>query len=529
MSMRKKNIIMGTLILSASSIFVRMIGFVFRVWLSNTMGAEGIGVYSLIMSLYGVCATLATSGISGGVAKLAAKEFAEGHAANARRILGRALTLSMMLSCTVGILLFAFAQPVAIYVLRDVRTALSLKYLAPGLPMMAVSGCLRGYFIAQRKVGNPACSQVLEQLCKMAFIMALIAYWLPRGVEYGCAIVILGITVGELVCLITSLLGYVRDKRQSRRRERAEIRGVTKSLLSFALPVSAGSYVRSILRLWEDVLVISGLKSFSGRQDTATGTYGMIKGMVMPLLLFPLQLLSAFVVTLTPEISRMSGPANRARLDRTIARILQFTTIIGILIVCIFMSFSYEMGMMVYKSAEAGEMLRLLSWLCPFMCVETVTVSILQGLGEQVSSLRYNVIDCLLRIAMVFVLMPRWGANGFLVMVMASNLFTSVLNLNRLVKITGLKLRIGEWVVKPVLAAMASCQIIRVICNFYLFEQLPMWLGLSVGIAVITCVYIVVLFSIGALSFEDFSWITEQLKSTRGTLKAEPEKSYYRV
>jgi len=124
---------------------------------------------------------------------------------------------------------------------------------------------------------------------------------------------------------------------------------------------------------------------------------------------------------------------------------------------------------------------------------------------------------------------PRWGANGFLVMVMASNLFTSVLNLNRLVKITGLKLRIGEWVVKPVLAAMASCQIIRVICNFYLFEQLPMWLGLSVGIAVITCVYIVVLFSIGALSFEDFSWITEQLKSTRGTLKAEPEKSYYRV
>ena len=81
--MKKENVILGTLILSASSIFVRLIGFVFRIYLSNTLGAEGIGLYSLIMSLYALCATIATSGISTAVSKLVAEQLAWGQPATA--------------------------------------------------------------------------------------------------------------------------------------------------------------------------------------------------------------------------------------------------------------------------------------------------------------------------------------------------------------------------------------------------------------------------------------------------------------
>ena len=524
--MKRNSIIMGTLILSASSIFVRMIGFVFRVWLSNTMGAEAIGVYMLIMSLYNVCATLATSGISGGVSKLAAAEFGAGKEANAKRILRRALTLSITLSTAVGVALFLFAEPIAAHLLRDARTTLSLRLLAPGLPMMSVSSCLRGYFIAKRKVINPACSQVFEQLVKMAFIMAVIGLWIPRGIEYACAVVILGITIGECVCLSVSVLGYLADKRRYTKRQRADIKGVTKSLLAFAIPVSVGSYVRSGLRLVEDVLIISGLRAFSGREDAATGTYGMLRGMAMPLLTFPLSLLSAFVVTLTPEISRMNELQNKERLERTISRILQFTSMIGIFIVCVFMSFSHELGMLIYKDPQVGEMLSALSWLCPFMCVEMVVVSILQGLGEQVSSLRYNVTDCLLRVAMVYVLVPRWGVTGFLWMVVVSNLYTSVLNLRRLVKITGISLRLGEWVMKPVLAAMATSQLFRMLCNLYLFQSLPMWAVLVFGSAVSGICYLLILFSVGSLTAGDFQWVLGRLKLPGKSLPVAPEKSY---
>lgn len=518
--MKRNNVLLGALILSISSLFARMVGFVFRIWLSNTMGAEGMGVYSLIMSLYGLSTTVATSGISAGVSKLVAEEMAFGRLANSRRILGRSVTLSLAISCAVAAVLLFCAQPLALHVLKDARCEPSLRMMALGLPFLAVSACIRSYFIAGRSTANPAAGQVIEQVFKMAFIMVLIGYGLPRGLEYGCAVVVLGISVGEVVCLLFSLGGYLLEKRRVRVTGRADIRGVTVSLLRFAVPVCAGSYIRSALRLLEDVLIVSGLQKFSGNRQEATGTYGIMRGMVMPLLTFPLTLLSSFVVTLMPEISRLNAASETRRLERTISKILQYTCIAGVLIVSVFMTFSYELGGAVYKEPQVGEMLRALSFLCPFMCLEMVVVSILQGLGEQVSSVRYGVSDCILRVAMVWALVPSTGAAGFIVMVAVSNLYTALLNLRRLLKITRLHVRWGDWVLKPALAAAAAGQSVKVLCNFYLFRHLPMWQGLAVGLAILTAAYGLVLLALGGVSGEDFQWFIDRLKLSKPKRRA---------
>ena len=520
--MKKENVIMGTLILSASSIFVRMIGFVFRIYLSNTLGAEGIGLYSLIMSLYALCATVATSGICTAVSKLVAEQLAWGNRANGKRILRRAVTLSLSISVVVGLVVFLFSDFIAGTLLKDMRTALSLRLLAPGMPFLSVSSSIRGYFLAERKMGNPATGQILEQFCKMAFIMGLLGVFLPRGLEYGCAVVVLGITLGEAVCFAYSLGGFLLYRKQAAT-GRASITGVVGSILKIAAPISLSSYIRSALRLAEDVLILSGLKLFSGQDDVATGLYGMLKGMVMPLLTFPLSMLSAFVVTLTPEISRLGAQDNPQRMERTISMILRYTSIIGIFIVCLFMTFSYELGIVIYKDERVGDMLRLMSFLCPFMCIEMVVVGILQGLGEQVSSLRYSVSDCVLRIILVYLLIPMQGVNGFVIMVVASNLFTSLLNLRRLLKITKLHFRLNDWLLKPGLAAVAAGQGVRALCNYWLFPQLSMWQGLAIGLIAMVAIYLAVLLSIGSVRPGDLSWITNRIKFSSKQPKSELE------
>lgn len=524
--MKRQNIVMGTLILSASSIFVRMLGFVFRIYLSNTMGAQGMGVYTLILSLYGLCATVATSGIAGAVSKLVAEELVRGKPQNGLRILRRAVGISLLISCAVGVVMFVFAEPIGVYILKEPRTVLSLRLLAPGMPLMSVSSSLRGYFIARRKVGNPATGQVVEQFVKMAFIVGLMGYWLPKGLEYGCALVVLGITVGEVVCFLYSLGGFLWERTHERHRAKADIQGVTRKILGFAVPVSVSSYARSALRLLEDVLILSGLKKFSGKEDVATGEYGSIKGMVMPLLTFPLSLLSAFVVTLTPEISRLHTTGNKARLENTISTILRYTSIVGMFVMCVFMSFSGELGEIIYKDAQVGEMLRALSWLCPFMCVEMVTVSILQGLGEQVSSLRYSVTDSVLRIALVYVLIPYSGAKGFMLMVMISNLYTPLLNLYRLLKVTHIRLKLGDWVLKPGLAALVTGQMARLAYNYLLSPHMGMWQATIAGVALAVALFCVILFALGIVSPRDFKWIFSRLRRPGKALSAEPEKAY---
>lgn len=523
MKIKTGNVVVGTLLLSASSIFVRMIGFLFRIYLSNTMGAEGMGLYSLIMSLYGLCSTIAISGISTAVSKLVAEQLALGSRANAKRVLRRALTLALGISVTVGAAVFICARPIALYLLKDSRTILSLRLLAPGMPFLSVSACLRGYFIAERRMANPASGQVLEQLCKMAFIIALLNIWLPKGIEYGCAVVVLGITIGEAICFAYSLGGYLLERRRYGAAGRPNLAGVTRSILQIALPISLSSYVRSALRLLEDVLILGGLKTFSGQEDVATGLYGMLRGMVMPLLVFPLSLLSAFVVTLTPEISRLGAQNNPRRLERTIAMVLRYTCIIGIFIVGIFMTFSYELGIVIYKDEQVGQMLRQMSFLCPFMCIEMVVVGILQGLGEQVSSLRYSVSDCLIRVALVYLLIPVQGVQGFVVMVVVSNLFTSLLNLRRLLKITRIRLRWREWFFQPALATLAAGQGCKALCSYWFFQQLPMWQGLALGLVLMAGIYLLVLLGIGSLRPGDMAWILNRVKFSSKPPKTEPE------
>lgn len=522
----RNNVIAGTLLLSASSIFVRMVGFFFRIYLSNTIGAQGMGLYTLIMSLYSLGTSVATSGVSLAVSKLVAEELARGSHANARRVLRRGLTLSLGFGLIVFVGIFFFAEPISLHILKDARCAFPLRLLAPGMPFLAISACFRGYFIAGRSMVNPATGQILEQLFKMTFIITLLRYWLPRGIEYGCAAVILGITAGELICFVYTMLGVALERKRGYIKQKADITGVTGKILKIIIPVSFTSNVRSALRLLEDVLILAGLKAFMGADNAATGMYGRVKGMAMPLLIFPLSLLSSFVVTLTPEISRLGAQNGNSRLEGVVSRILQITCIIGIFIVGIFMTFSYEIGVVIYHDDTVGAMLRQMAFLCPFMCVEMVVVSILYGLGQQSAAMRYSLYDCVLRVAMVYFLIPRFGVNGFVAMVVASNLFTSGLNFKRLLKITKIKLNINDWFIKPALAAAAAGQTVKAVCNLWLFDALSLRQGLLLGLVVIAAVYIAVLFSIGSISKNDLKWIASKLKIPAKAPKSQPETAY---
>ena len=510
--MVKRGLLLSTLMLSASALFVRTIGFGFRVYLSNQMGAEGMGLFSLIMSVYTLSVTVATSGISAAVAKIAAQHLAVGKKPRARQVLRKALTLSFLISSLVGVALFLFAEPISAHILRDMRAEQSLRLLAPGLPFLSVCACFRGYFIACRRVAIPASAQILEQVFKIAFVFVFLTNALDKGLEHAAAMVVLGVTLSEVICFLYTFVGYTLDKRRQGEGDKERGKGIFREILAFALPISVGSYFRSGMRLLEDLLIVSGLTRFGGDQGEATGHYGILRGMVMPLLIFPLNLLSAFVITLTPEVSRLHARCEKRRLCAIVSRILQLTSIIGVFMVCLMMSFAYEIGTVVYREPQVGEMLRMMAILAPFMCLELVVVGILQGMGQQTHSAAYSICDCTLRVGLAWLLIPRYGVWGFVLMVAASNLFTSTLNLRRLLKITQVSLRVNDWMVKPALAALAASQGVRAAFSHTPLGGLPTWAGLVVGLVGIGGIYLAALFSLGCLTKKEIDWAIKHFK-----------------
>lgn len=504
--MNRRNLIAGALTILSASVITRIFGFIFRIYLSNRLGAEGMGLYQLVLSLYMLVVTFATSGIGIAVSRMTAEQLEINRYGGTRAILKTSIKYSLFVSALASLLLFAFASPIAIYILNDKRTILSLRCLAPSLPFMAVSCCIKGYFYALRNSFKPSAATVIEQTAKMIFIMAIIGTWLPFGDAFACAAAVLGMTVGEIVSCAYVVTAYYTDK--SRKfQQNGRQKFILREIISISAPIQTSSTFHSLLRLAENLLIISGLKTFSGGDSAvAIAGYGILKGMVIPLLMFPTSFLQAIITVLIPEVAGANACGNKKAVNRAVCNTLQLTLLMGVAITGVLFLFPQQIGDILYNDPAVGTMIKKLCLICPLMYIEMVSVGILNAIGEQISPMRYNIADSLLRICLIYLFVPTGGMDTFLLIMIGSNLFTSLLNLRRLLKVTQISFKWFDWLVKPGLAVAAAtipANFIQIIIS----GSSPLWLSVSIASVVCAGCYFLLLFPLGCISGKDLQWI----------------------
>ena len=156
----------------------------------------------------------------------------------------------------------------------------------------------------------------------------------------------------------------------------------------------------------------------------ALSQYGALKGMAMPVIFFPFSFLATLSTLLLPEITEAHVQNRRAALEHLVNRVMLITLVLSFLAGGLFTQFAKEIGLVLYQSEEIGFYLSILGPLMPFMYMESMVDGILKGLGEQLSSFRYTALDSVVRIALIYLLLPRFGMQGFL-FVMLCLLYTS--------------------------------------------------------------------------------------------------------
>ena len=463
--MKKEKIIIGTLILTVATTSVRFVGMFFRIYLANTLGAEGIGLYQLILSFYFLMVTLATSGIRVAISKLVSEEIAVGNYANAKKVLHQSIAISIFTGFAAGLILYYFADYIGTGILNDERTVLSLLYLAPSLPIMAISNCYKGYFYALGKVTQPSVIQMTEQFVRIFLILYIMDTFLPKGLEYGCAAIAIGMTAEEIFALFLVWFMYVFDKKPYSHKPCKQADNMIFKIFGIALPLSATSNLNSILRTVENTLIPTRLLLYGLSSETAISLYGMIKGMVLPILFFPSSILTSLSSLLIPAVAGDNAVANEKRVTKTLSQVLHFTAISGILVVAVFIAFPHEIAIAVYNDSQVGFMIKLISYVCPFMYLNMVISSMLNALGEQVSSFIVNIIESILKISIIYFFVPVYGFNAYLFALFLTTILNTILYLIRLLQVSCIVFDISNWIFKPIAAAGISAFLAK---NIYL-------------------------------------------------------------
>lgn len=457
--MKKLLFVKNVLILTLTAILLRGMGIVLRIYISNKIGAEGMGLHQLIFSVYTLASALASSGISIATTRLISEK---GHGkGSVRKIMHRALFLGGFFGFSACLLLFFGADTIARLWLCDMRVSLSLKILSFGLPFMSLSSCLKGYFLARRKAGVTSGSQIFEQLLRIGIVVLLFAVIDTSNLAAACAAVVCGNAVSEAGALAYIYIGYRRDLNGLSPRGTPPSR-IMHSLIGILLPVAFSSYLNTGLHTIENVTVPDALARCTLSRELALSQFGMLKGMALPLLFFPASFLGALSTLLIPEISDSRERGNISSLRSAISYTMLFTSVSSILIGGIFTVCGDTIAGIVYNSSDVGIYLRLLGPIVPFMYAESITTGILNGLDCQQAILRYNIYNSVIRIILITLVVPRFGMASFLAIMTASNIFTSCLSLRQLFAATGIRPSFSKWVIKPSLALISGILLARI-------------------------------------------------------------------
>lgn len=508
MAFKRLTFVKNAAILTATSLLLRTIGIFFRVYLSNKIGAEGMGLYQLIVSIYVLASTFATSGICTAVTRLIAERVGGSNCRAMRRVLRRAIVLSLAVGLiSTGAVLLG-AEWIARVWLQDLRAVPALRVLSLGLPFMGVSSCLRGYFIARRQVSSTTHAQLFEQIVRMGVIFLLIDRFAVFGLSAACAAVMIGDTLAETLSCAHLGISFWRDQRKLKAVPQPPSPPgrphILRKLLTISLPITAGRYLNTALRTIENLLVPDRLARYSGSKEDGLSQFGMLKGMAMPILFFPSSFLSALSQLLIPEISEAAALRQTGKVNRAVSHTLRVTLLLSIPISGLFTLFSQQLGLIIYDSEEVGFLIGVLGPIMPFMYLESVVDGLLKGLDQQMSSLRYSVLDSVLRIGFIFFLVPARGMQGFLFVMLVSNVLTSWLNIRRLLVTTHVRLKWGQWIFKPLLAMTAGGAAALGVYRLIAAQGLPLLLSTGTAGLAAVVIYALLLFVFGCVSPQEF-------------------------
>lgn len=497
---RLKKFFVNGLLMTTVALLIRYVSVRFNVYVSNKIGAVAMGIFTLVSSVYGFSVTLAASGIGLATTKLVSEALGlESRDRTARAdaeisaIMKKSILFSLSVSSFTAFALFIFSEPIGTRLLGDVRTVSSLRILALSLPPIAISSALGGYFTALRRVYKNAVVQILGQALRILLCVILLSAITANDLESACVAIVIGMTASEIAAFLIQALLYALERKRSKDTSSYRSR-LSRRLLPITLPVAFSAYMRSALVTVEHLLIPVGLRKSGASRELSLAAYGTVHSVVFPFVLFPSAISSSFAGLLVPEISESDAACDKARIDRIVTRVLKTVLIYSIGVGAVMMSMSKGLGQLFFSDTSAGYYIALIAPLVPIMYLDTSVDSILKGLGYQFYSMIINIADAAMSVALVWLLLPRFGILGYIATVYFTEIVNATLSITKLLCVTGTRVRLWDQLGKPLLAAVLSTNLTAA-----LLPSPTSRLWLIITITVIALIYILLLFAFRAI------------------------------
>ena len=500
----------GTLILTVSSIVVKVIGSLNWIILSRVLGGEGIGLYQMGFPIYLMAITLSSAGIPVAISIITAEKLAQKDFLGAKRVFNVSLRLLFVTGLVFASALFFGAHwLIDNHWIRDSRAYYSIIALAPAVFFVTFLASFRGYLQGWQIMTPTAASEIVEQLMRVVSMIVFANMFMPHGLAYAAGGASMGAGVGAFCALLVLMWFYGRLKQklkadlqqQNPLATRESARAIISRLLRLALPVSMSSLMLPVVANLDLLIVPQRLEAAGFHISQATEFFGYLTGMAVPLINLATIFTAAMTISLVPAISEsralndVFGIRAKTRTAFRVALIITCPCFVGMYFL------AEKIAALIYNAPGAADAIQTMSVGILLLGLHQISTGILQGLGRTSIPVINMILAAAVKVFLSWTLtaIPTLGIKGAAMATVVDFGLAAVLNMIFIYKYTGFALSFSG-VFKPAVSAAAMGAAVYGVIT--LAVSWGAWAILA-AIAVAVPVYGGVLLAVGGMGKDD--------------------------
>ena len=403
----KSKFIKSTIILIIGGAITKLMAMIIKIFLTRSIGEDGIGLYMLIMPTFTLFITLSTMSLSTSISKLISSRI------SSKKVILPLIPITLIYNLLLMLILIILAPFIANKLLNNPNTYYPIMGISFTLPFIALSGILKGYFYGKENMLPYVISNIIEQIIRLLFIIFII----PKLIKYGINIAVLGVVLINIFSefsSIISLIIFLPKKRISFKNFKIE-KNIMKDILNISLSATGSRLIGSISYFLEPIILTFILLKAGYNSEYITHEYGIITGYVFPLLLIPSFFTMAISTSLLPVISSGYAKKEYKYTKRKLKEAIIMSLGVGIIATIMFMLFTQKLLNFIYNTKEGINYVQILAPLFLVYYIQSPLTSYLQAIGKAKEAMLGTLVGAIIKNVILIILPLYIGIWGFII------------------------------------------------------------------------------------------------------------------
>ena len=462
----QKTLVKGATILAVAGIVSKIFGAIFRIPLTNMIGAEGQSYYGVAYPVYQLFFAIATAGFPVAISRMVSERTAKGDFINAHK----SYKLSLKVSTALGVVSFAimyFGAGAIAKAYANPGAEASLRAVSFALLFTPIVASLRGYYQGRQNMRPTAITEVVEQMIRVIVGLSLAYAFYKTSLEKAAAGATFGASAGIIAALILMIIIYRLDSKARGMLAKKSIRveesdkARVKQLFAYLIPITIGACIMPIMINIDAAIIVRRLLATGWDHQTAKNLYGLISGYVDPIIGLPNVFVDAICISMMPAVTTAFTLNHKEELDAHIRTglktmmVIAYPCAVGLIVLA-----KPILRMLYMKKLDEADMavplLQILAVSIVTLATMRILAASLQGIGKMNLPVINLFIGALVKVVLTFVLVgiPALNVNGAGISSVCAYLTAGILNYRALRKYADVRLNLGSVFVKPLIASL---------------------------------------------------------------------------